>query len=79
MIPRRSFLIQLSAATVGAATVGLSLASAWAQAFPYRLRQSTRAVVQRAGLSRRLSRAKVSNFDDAFKLANRKTEIEVTR
>lgn len=75
-IVKRHFLLTTAGATLSLLLGGLG---AWGQGVALKLRAITGSGQQAPGLQKRLRKVRVSRVEDAFKLANRKAEIEVTR
>lgn len=76
---KRTFLTRSAAIAVGFAVTGWSMGYAFAQNALLRLRVIDLSDAQRRGMQKRLNRVRVSNPEDAFRFANRRAEIEVTR
>ncbi len=73
VLQRRTFLIKAGLLFGGALVVG---GRAFGQAARYQVRMIDQR--SRPGLKMRLERMRINSLDDAFKLANKKSEIEVT-
>lgn len=77
-LTKRDFLLRSATLALGSLLVGSGIAPAAPKA--RQLRASVNGATNRAfaGMRRRFGRLRVSSIDDAFRLANRKTEIEIT-
>lgn len=75
-IPKRKFLLTSAGAAFAVLMGGVG---AWGQAIALRLRAISSSGRNAPGLQKRLLKIRVVRVEEAFKLANRRAEIEVTR
>lgn len=75
-VTKRSFIFISTLGFIGFLTAGFSRAAKLTGSLRLRPMGQKNS---RPGLSRRLARINIQDIDEAFKLANRRVEIEVTR